>query len=216
MAEDVRQGPAAGWYADPSGEHRLRYWDGNRWLEDTQGDAPLPDPGFRHFLRFFGVLVLLQLSFLFIVGLVWLMFILSQVGYRKRDVLLTFIPIYGEVVLVRTVWRYTARNAYWSPHPGRPSHPLAHRWVVPLSVAGWLLFVVLSYVITMETFFATTESEASGVEWRQDFVDYWTGEGKSPAVARCAAQQVDNDRPYASEGDLVNAIEMAFAACELR
>jgi hypothetical protein len=25
------QGPAAGWYADPSGQARLRWWDGSTW-----------------------------------------------------------------------------------------------------------------------------------------------------------------------------------------
>ncbi|MEA2350192.1 MAG: hypothetical protein QOG86_1133, partial [Thermoleophilaceae bacterium] len=25
----------AGWYADPSGQARLRYWDGSAWTEHT-------------------------------------------------------------------------------------------------------------------------------------------------------------------------------------
>jgi uncharacterized protein YxjI len=28
--------PPAGWYADPSGQHALRWWDGNTWTEHTQ------------------------------------------------------------------------------------------------------------------------------------------------------------------------------------
>jgi uncharacterized RDD family membrane protein YckC len=28
-------GPPAGWYADPHGQARLRYWDGQRWTEHT-------------------------------------------------------------------------------------------------------------------------------------------------------------------------------------
>jgi hypothetical protein len=28
--------PAAGWYDDPSGRARLRYWDGQAWTEETQ------------------------------------------------------------------------------------------------------------------------------------------------------------------------------------
>jgi hypothetical protein len=28
-------GPAAGWYPDPQGQKRLRYWDGSRWTEQT-------------------------------------------------------------------------------------------------------------------------------------------------------------------------------------
>jgi len=27
--------PAAGWYADPSGRTRLRWWDGARWTDHT-------------------------------------------------------------------------------------------------------------------------------------------------------------------------------------
>ena len=29
--------PAAGWYDDPSGQARLRYWDGQAWSEQTHG-----------------------------------------------------------------------------------------------------------------------------------------------------------------------------------
>jgi hypothetical protein len=28
-------GPVAGWYPDPKGEARLRYWDGKDWTENT-------------------------------------------------------------------------------------------------------------------------------------------------------------------------------------
>ncbi|MGD0394431.1 MAG: DUF2510 domain-containing protein [Acidimicrobiales bacterium] len=32
-----------GWYPDPSGQHRLRWWDGTQWGEQTwNGDAPGP------------------------------------------------------------------------------------------------------------------------------------------------------------------------------
>jgi hypothetical protein len=30
------EAPPAGWYADPSGQARLRYWDGETWSEQTQ------------------------------------------------------------------------------------------------------------------------------------------------------------------------------------
>jgi uncharacterized protein YxjI len=32
--------PPAGWYADPSGQHALRWWDGNTWTEHTHESQP--------------------------------------------------------------------------------------------------------------------------------------------------------------------------------
>jgi uncharacterized protein YxjI len=32
--------PAPGWYADPSGQHALRWWDGNTWTDHTQDGQP--------------------------------------------------------------------------------------------------------------------------------------------------------------------------------
>uniref|UniRef100_UPI0021C088C5 DUF2510 domain-containing protein n=1 Tax=Frankia gtarii TaxID=2950102 RepID=UPI0021C088C5 len=29
-----------GWYADPSGQHGSRWWDGNQWTEHIQPAAP--------------------------------------------------------------------------------------------------------------------------------------------------------------------------------
>lgn len=37
-------GPAAGWYMDPSSSHHLRWWDGYQWTEHTQPAAPAPPP----------------------------------------------------------------------------------------------------------------------------------------------------------------------------
>jgi hypothetical protein len=31
--------PVAGWFADPSGHHRFRWWDGIRWTDQTWDDA---------------------------------------------------------------------------------------------------------------------------------------------------------------------------------
>jgi transposase len=43
---DVRQGyappltqPVPGWYLDPSGRHRSRFWDGERWRDGVDGSA---------------------------------------------------------------------------------------------------------------------------------------------------------------------------------
>jgi hypothetical protein len=34
-AQPESSGPAPGWYPDPQGQKRLRYWDGGRWTEQT-------------------------------------------------------------------------------------------------------------------------------------------------------------------------------------
>jgi hypothetical protein len=34
-AQAESSGPAPGWYPDPQGQKRLRYWDGSRWTEQT-------------------------------------------------------------------------------------------------------------------------------------------------------------------------------------
>ena len=31
--------PPAGWYTDPSGQHRARYWDGAGWTEQVRNDV---------------------------------------------------------------------------------------------------------------------------------------------------------------------------------
>lgn len=36
--------PPPGWYADPSGEHGARWWDGARWTDHVRGDPPADDP----------------------------------------------------------------------------------------------------------------------------------------------------------------------------
>jgi hypothetical protein len=33
---EAAEAPQEGWYSDPSGQARLRYWDGERWSEQTQ------------------------------------------------------------------------------------------------------------------------------------------------------------------------------------
>ncbi|MGU3654095.1 DUF2510 domain-containing protein [Mycolicibacterium sp. A43C] len=50
----TEQQPAAGWYPDPSGAGRQKYWDGQKW---TDGPPPKPKPqGFSRKTILFGVL----------------------------------------------------------------------------------------------------------------------------------------------------------------
>jgi Protein of unknown function (DUF2510) len=44
-----RSGVAAGWLADPSGRHELRYWSGTQWTEHvSDSGAPGTDPWASH------------------------------------------------------------------------------------------------------------------------------------------------------------------------
>ncbi|MCU1366862.1 MAG: hypothetical protein JWL72_8 [Ilumatobacteraceae bacterium] len=81
-----------------------------------------PDGWFMHFIRF--ILIGLVMNIIPLVGLIWGMIALSKTGYRKRDVLMYLIPIWGFVVAIRMGWRYTAKNVYWSPRADRPSGSL--------------------------------------------------------------------------------------------
>jgi hypothetical protein len=36
--------PPSGWYTDPSGQHRARYWDGAGWTEQVRDDVSAPSP----------------------------------------------------------------------------------------------------------------------------------------------------------------------------
>lgn len=142
-------GPQPGWYPDPTGAPGQRYWDGNAWT--TQADSALAsyagppgsDPGFLHLLRFLGVGMLLDAAFFLLVGFVWAAFIFDKTGYRKRDVLLLFIPLYGTVVFIISSWRYTARRVYWTPWADRPSAVITG-WKRPVAIAGgWVLITLL-------------------------------------------------------------------------
>lgn len=131
----------AGWMTDPTGRHQLRHWDGSQWTAHISNNGvpgtdalpqaaprtaqPLrPDGGFVHFLRYLLIGLVMGLLCYVIVGLVWFAFALSATGRRKRDILMFFIPIWGSVVSVQTIWRYTAKNVYWSVRSDRISKSL--------------------------------------------------------------------------------------------
>jgi hypothetical protein len=85
------------------------------------------DGGFVHFLRYILIATVLSALSAFLVGVIWYMIMLSSTGRRKRDVLMAFIPIWGVVVSIQTVWRYTAKNVYWSVRSDRTSSSLFAR-----------------------------------------------------------------------------------------
>ena len=90
----------------------------------TPTSTATPDPGFMHFLRFLAISFLMSALSVLLIGLIWFVIALSVTGRRKRDVLMLLIPVWGVVVNIQTVWRYTAKNVYWSPRDDRPSKSL--------------------------------------------------------------------------------------------
>ena len=106
---------------------------------------PVFDPWLPHALRFIGVGALLAVAWLtFILGLLWRMHALSVSGYRKRDVLWLWVPVVGWIADARTLWRYTARSAYWTPRDDRPSDVL-DGWARPVAIgAGWVAIPLLA------------------------------------------------------------------------
>ena len=84
-----------------------------------------PDYGFVHFLRFMFVFIALELaSLVCFLGIVWYGFMLRATGRRARDLLLALIPIWNVIQLVQTLWRYSAKNVYWSTRSDLTSKPL--------------------------------------------------------------------------------------------
>ncbi|HEY4333767.1 MAG TPA: hypothetical protein VGM78_14395, partial [Ilumatobacteraceae bacterium] len=73
---------------------------------------------------FVGIAIVMGLLSYVIVGIVWTCIALNQTGRRKRDILMYLIPIWGQIVSIQTIWRYTSKNVYWSTRPDRPSKSL--------------------------------------------------------------------------------------------
>lgn len=82
------------------------------------------DGGLGHFLRFVLVWLLMGISCVLVVGIIWVMISLASTGRRKRDILMFLIPVWGVVVQIQTLWRYSAKNVYWSVRTDRPSKSL--------------------------------------------------------------------------------------------
>jgi len=124
----------AGWYTDSRNQEMMLWWDGLRWKD---ADRPAPASSFNwfvHLLLFLACAVVLYVGISFVVGLFALPFALRATGRRARDFLMFFIPLWGTVVLVQTVWRISDRRISWLPRPDLPSRPLFGPAVLPKSV----------------------------------------------------------------------------------
>lgn len=110
---------------------------------------PQADPGFAHLLRFLGVGNAIYLSSALLVGHFWNAHLLSRTGWRKRDMLLLLVPMYGSYLSVVTLWRYTARDAYWTPRDDRPSDVLRGWQRTAAITAGLVLLPVLIGLVVL-------------------------------------------------------------------
>ena len=64
------------------------------------------------------------LTQVFLIGFALVPFALRRTGRRGRDFFACFIPLYGVVLFVETMWRLTASYVYWSPRSDLPSSPM--------------------------------------------------------------------------------------------
>jgi hypothetical protein len=118
-------------------ERHLRKLRQNRSVQPPEGMGlvprtnrfrPLvPDPTVRHLVRYLLVCMALSLTGAVLVGVVWNMRMVGCTGRRKRDWFMLLVPVWGQIVVVQTVWRYTAKNVYWSARVDRPSRSLFAR-----------------------------------------------------------------------------------------
>jgi hypothetical protein len=167
-----------------------------------------PDSWFGHFLRYLAVSSLLTLSMLFVIGFFWQGHILNRTGYRKRDLLLLFVPIAAHIVAIKSLWRYTARDIYWSPRPEPERVPdLLRGWQRPAAIAGGWVALPLMLVGLFALGYAERHwSDAELDELADDFVAM----GYDRFTAECMVDQIIIDFP--DEWDLEDASSIQVAA----
>ena len=137
------------------------------------------DGWFGHFLRFAGALTLVIIGHMAIVGLLWSAGILNRTGYRRRDVVLLLVPIIGSVLVVITVWRYTAKSAYWSGRADAPSQPLSASMRPTVIGGGWVALAGLVALVGLTG--TTAPAPQAGATARA--IEYAVGSGEREFVA---------------------------------
>src|SRR5438128_1502597 len=175
-----------------------------------------PDPGASHFLRWIGLYGALLLANSVLVGLLWSARALSRTGYRKRDVLLLFVPVLGAVVAITATWRYTARSVYWSPRHDRPSTVLTSPWR-PVAIGfGWAagLAAIAAIIVAIEQGSGWTSSGRN--ELRAELIK----QGISDARAKCIVSHFvganPDGPPSAGDPRITSVGQAAAASCASR
>lgn len=166
-----------------------------------------------HFVRYLGIALLLSLANAVVIGIVWTFVVLTRTGYRKRDILLLFVPVVGTILSVRALWRYTAKTTYWTPRPDRPSAPMpngGHPALVALGYVGFVGLIVVAIAVG-----ATTEDEWTS-EDRRVLQQELESNGLDPATSTCMVDFVEDRYPEGlpDEDDALSKVgQDAFAAC---
>lgn len=180
----------------------------------TQAEPLQDDPGFAHFLRMAGVGMSVAMACWIVVGLFWYGHIMSKTGYRKRDLLLLSVPVYGSYLAVVVMWRYTARDVYWTPRDDRPSEVL-HGRNRPAAIAlGWVLFPIFTAGIIVMAALSAGWSDTE----RANLVNSFVRVGVDRPVAECMADRIIDHFPagpgaYADDESIDEAFTTAIDAC---
>lgn len=130
---DIWSDTPPGWYTDPHRTEVMLWWDGTRYRDHDQ-PLPTPDNWIPHFLLFAVALAALYLACALLVGFVILVVALRTTGRRARDILMILIPVWGEIVVIQTVWRLTAFRMCWLPRQDMPSKPLFGPAILPKDI----------------------------------------------------------------------------------
>jgi hypothetical protein len=111
----------------------MLWWEGHRW-RDFDRDLPTPDDWFPHFIRFTLAMVGTYFACALLFGFVLLAYALRNTGRRARDILMLLVPVWGEIVVIQTVWRVTAFRMCWLPRQDMPSRPLFGPTIFPKEI----------------------------------------------------------------------------------
>lgn len=156
------------------------------------------DPWFGHFLRYLALSAVVALAAAFLVGYLWLAFLLTRTGRRKRDVVLCMIPLLGSVIMAQTMWRAIARTTYWSARHDRPSGPLqgtARRGLLVVGALLWPLFAIVMAVSAVTAATAPGWTDPDRAALYGDLAGY----DENPMITLCMAERIEEQYPDGPE-----------------
>ena len=172
-----------------------------------------PDRWFPHFLKFAGAYGAVWAAGTFVIGWFWIAHILNRTGYRRRDVLLLLVPIVNVVMLFTALWRYTAKQPYWSPRTDRQSLPLTGT-LRPTVIFGGYVAAPLVSIMLFATFLATHGWNDAN---RNELVDGFMREGLDQSTSQCVVRELEVAYPVGpppeSDPRLIPVVRDAVTRC---